>query len=222
MLSGRKMILISLNKKGGTSGYAWCLEEQGTINSICCYAECNCVHSHFASMRSTIRFRAVRLFYIHRCSLSTQLKHAHQKDQIFIQIFQLDQFHFCSWVIALWISDAFVDPASWAKDVPCGFAGRAAAVDPAALRLDVVLLPLAEVAEQPPCAVATFALYTFFLRTRRIITAKVVQQHQIRMVFASKTHTVRFSASEERAKATNGGDLGYVWILRSASLAQQG
>lgn len=45
---------------------------------------------------STIRFRAVRLFYIHRCSLSTQLKHAHQKDQIFIQIFQLDQFHFCS------------------------------------------------------------------------------------------------------------------------------
>jgi hypothetical protein len=103
-----------------------------------------------------------------------------------------------------------------------GFAGRAAAVDPAALRLDVVLLPLAEVAEQPPCAVATFALYTFFLRTRRIITAKVVQQHQIRMVFASKPHTVRFSASEERAKATNGVDLGYVWILRSASLAQQG
>jgi hypothetical protein len=50
-----------------------------------------------------------------------------------------------------------------------GLAGRAAAVDPgAALGLDVVLLPLAEVAEQPPRAAApVFALYfTFFLGTK--------------------------------------------------------
>ena len=46
-----------------------------------------------------------------------------------------------------------------------GFAGRAAAVHPAALGLDVVLLPLAEVAEQPPRAAARFARYTFFLGT---------------------------------------------------------
>ena len=46
-----------------------------------------------------------------------------------------------------------------------GFAGRAAAVDAAALGLDVVLLPLAEAAEQPPRAAARFARYTFFLGT---------------------------------------------------------
>ena len=44
-----------------------------------------------------------------------------------------------------------------------GIAGRAAAVHPAALGLDVVVLPLAEVAEQPPRAAARFARYTFFL-----------------------------------------------------------
>jgi hypothetical protein len=46
-----------------------------------------------------------------------------------------------------------------------GLAGRAAAVDPAGLGLDVVLLALAEVAEQPPCAAAALAHYTFFLGT---------------------------------------------------------
>jgi hypothetical protein len=46
-----------------------------------------------------------------------------------------------------------------------GLAGRATAVDPAGLGLDVVLLALAEVAEQPPCAAAALAHYTFFLGT---------------------------------------------------------
>ena len=40
----------------------------------------------------------------------------------------------------------------------------ATAVHPGALRLDVVLLPLAEVAEHPPQAAALFARYRFFLR----------------------------------------------------------
>lgn len=52
------------------------------------------------------------------------------------------------------------------KTVAYGFAGRAAAVHPGTLGLDVVLLPLAEVAEQPPRAAAGFAHYTFFLGTR--------------------------------------------------------
>ena len=51
------------------------------------------------------------------------------------------------------------------KTVTHCFAGRAAAVHPAALGLDVVVLPLAEVAEQPPRAAARFARYTFFLGT---------------------------------------------------------
>ena len=63
------------------------------------------------------------------------------------------------------------------KTVTHGFAGRAAAVDAAALGLDVVLLPLAEAAEQPPRAAARFAGYTFFLgrshkHTRRNVKGK--------------------------------------------------
>jgi hypothetical protein len=50
--------------------------------------------------------------------------------------------------------------------VAYGFAGRAAAVHPGTLGLDVVLLPLAEVADEPPLAAAGFADYTFFLETR--------------------------------------------------------
>jgi hypothetical protein len=75
-----------------------------------------------------------------------------------------------------------------------GLAGRATAVDPAGLGLDVVLLALAEVAEQPPCAAAALAHYTFLgtshreswrhhqLTTVRVhdstnLCCKIVQQH---------------------------------------------
>jgi|UniRef100_A0A804LTL0 hypothetical protein len=99
---------------------------------------------------------------------------------------------------ALWEGDALVHPASWAQDearlhacmytcntiriqkkrwsggeeivfVTDSLAGGAAAVHPAAgLRLDVVLLALAEVAEHPPRAAARSApAYAFFLGTNR-------------------------------------------------------
>ena len=92
--------------------------------------------------------------------------------------------------IALGEGDALVHPTSWAQDEArlhaCDrefssefrkilhasdrkradrLARWATAVHPGALRLDVVLLPLAEVAEHPPHAVALFTRYSFFLGT---------------------------------------------------------